>query len=187
MALFGVRCMRKKYLAAVRYVELARIQKKSRIPGLLSIVGARRLSRFKEEYPMAMEHRWGRRIAVDLGVTLHSRSTGRVRGRLRDLSSGGAFVHVPAVLTPNSRAEMVFTVRRDGGTAQIHRFDAVVSRIGAHGVGLMFLQFDPKKLSSLLHRLELTAARRLLTGPLSAPQGDSDERALVTSSSKEAQ
>lgn len=136
---------------------------------------------------MAMEHRWGRRIAVDLGVTLYSRSTGRLRGRLRDLSSGGAFVHVPSILTPNSRAEMVFTVRRDDGTAQIHRFDAVVSRIGVHGVGLMFLQFDPEKLSALLHRFELEAAPRLLTGPRSAPQSDDDERARVNSSSKEAQ
>ncbi len=135
---------------------------------------------------MAMEHRWGRRISVDLGVTLHSRSTGRVRGRLRDLSSGGAFVQIPAVLTPNSRAEMVFTVRHHDGTAQIHRFDAVVSRSGAHGVGLMFLQFDPKKLSALLHRLELKAAPRLLTGPRSAPATDNDERTRVNSS-KEAQ
>ena len=135
---------------------------------------------------MAMEHRWGRRIPVNLGVTLHCRSVGRLRGRLHDLSSGGAFVHVPAMLAPNTRTELVFTVRHEG-TAQIHRFDAVVSRVGAHGVGLMFLQFDPQKLSALLHRLELQATPRLLTGPRSVtPHGDGG-RASVNSSSKEAQ
>jgi hypothetical protein len=81
---------------------------------------------------------------------------------------------------------MVFTVRRDDGTAQIHRFDAVVSRTGAHGVGLMFLQFDPKKLSALLHRLELKAAPRLLTGPRSETPNSNGGRARVSSSSKEA-
>jgi hypothetical protein len=134
---------------------------------------------------MAMEHRWGRRIAVDLGVTLHSRSTGRVRGRLHDLSSGGAFVHVPAVLVPNTRAEMVFTVRHEG-TAQIHRFDAVVSRVAADGVGLMFLQYDPKKLSALLQRLELEAAPRLLTGPRTSGRLAKSEPKLLKPPSKEA-
>ncbi len=135
---------------------------------------------------MAMEHRWGRRIAVNLGVTLHCRSIGRLRGRLHDLSSGGAFVHVPAMLAPNTRAELVFTVRHEGA-AQIHRFDAVVSRVGSHGVGLMFLQFDPQKLAALLHRLELQGAPRLLTGPRSVTHHGDGGHALVSSSSKEAQ
>ena len=113
---------------------------------------------------MAMEHRWGRRIAVNIGVTLDCRPAGRLRGRLRDLSSGGAFVQTPMPLAPNARVEMVFTSRHDG-TAQIHRFETVVSRVTAHGVGLMFLHYDPKTLSTLLMRLEQNAAPRLLTAP----------------------
>ena len=118
---------------------------------------------------MTMEHRWGRRIAVDLSVTLQCRPLGRLRGRLRDLSSGGAFVQIPAFLSPNTRVEMVFTIRHEG-TAQIHRFESVVSRTDPHGIGLMFLQFDPKSLSTLLLRLERNAAPRLLTGPRPSPR-----------------
>jgi len=114
---------------------------------------------------MAMEHRWGRRIPVDIGVTLHCRPTGgRLRGRLRDLSSGGAFVQLPAPLHPNTRVEMVFTSRHDG-TAHIHRFATAVSRVTPQGVGLMLLQYDPKTLSALLMRLEHQSIPRLLTGP----------------------
>ena len=128
---------------------------------------------------MAMEHRWGRRVAVDLSVTLHYRPIGRLRGRLRNLSSGGAFVQIPAFLTPNVRVQLVFTSGHKG-TAQIHRFETVVSRVTPHGVGLMFLQFDPKALSALLLQLESETAFRRLTAPRSATHTPTTERDLPT-------
>lgn len=129
---------------------------------------------------MAMEHRWGRRIAVDLRVTLHCRPTGRLRGRLRDLSSGGAFVQIPALLAPNARVQLVFTSRHDGA-AQIHRFETAVSRVTARGVGLMFLQYDPKALATLLMRLEQQAAPRLLTAPRTAARNPNEAAAPARS------
>lgn len=134
---------------------------------------------------MAMEHRWGRRIAVDIGVTLHCRPAGRLRGRLRNLSGGGAFVHVPTPLALHARIEMVFTSRH-GGTAQIHRFETAVSRTTAQGVGLMFLHYDPKTLSALLMRLEQQSAPRLLAAPLAAMSRDSVEAATRESNANEA-
>lgn len=134
---------------------------------------------------MAMEHRWGRRIAVDIGVTLRCRPAGRVRGRLRNISSGGAFVQLPIPLTPHTRVEMVFTSRH-GGTAQIHRFETAVSRTTAQGAGLMFLHYDPKALSALLMRLEHQSARRLLTGPRPTITRDSGRPAPQESNANEA-
>lgn len=134
---------------------------------------------------MAMEHRWGRRIAVDLSVTLHCRPTGRLRGRLRDLSSGGAFVQIPAFLTPNARVEMVFTVKH-GRTAQIHRFETAVSRVAANGIGLMFVRFDPKALSKLMLHLEHDAALRLLTAPRAPAHGMGVDRPARSSNTNEA-
>ena len=135
--------------------------------------------RIKEEDAMAMEHRWGRRVAVDLSVTLHYRPIGRLRGRLRDLSSGGAFIQMPAFLTPNVRVQLVFS-RGHKGTAQIHRFETVVSRVAPHGVGLMFLQFDPKALSTLLLQLESEGARPLLSAPRTATRAPDTSRDLPT-------
>lgn len=135
---------------------------------------------------MTMEHRWGRRIILDLSVTLHARVLGRLRGRLRDLSSGGAFVQTPTALPPHCRAELVFSTG-NGGTAQIHRFDSVVSRVTPQGVGLMFLQFDPKSLSHLLLRLESEAAPRLLAAPRTGqPSAVADAQRPLIGSSKEA-
>ena len=135
---------------------------------------------------MAMEHRWGRRIAVNIGVTLQCRPMGRLRGRLRDLSSGGAFVQIPTLLTPNARVEMVFTSRHDG-TAHIHRFETAVSRVTAHGVGLMFLHYDPKTLSALLMRLEQHAAPRLLAAPRPAIARDTTNPTKREPNANEAQ
>lgn len=134
--------------------------------------------------PMAMEHRWGRRVAVDIGVTLHCRPSWRLRGRLRNLSSGGAFVRIPATLPPNTRVEMVFTAHHDG-TAQIHRFATAVSRATPQGVGLIFLQYDPKTLSALLLRLEQQSSPRLLRAPHPAIHRDGGEtRAPETGAGK---
>lgn len=100
---------------------------------------------------MTMEHRWGRRIPVDLGVSLHYRPLGRVRGRLRNLSSSGAFVHTPHALPQNARVELVFTSGGDGA-AQIHRLEGVVVRAVAGGIGVMFFQFHRQDFETLLAR-----------------------------------
>lgn len=110
---------------------------------------------------MAMEHRWGRRLPLDTNVTLNSRPAGRSRGRLRNISSGGAFVHTHLPLTTHAPVELVMASGFEGAT-RIHRFDAVVSRIEQDGVGLMFVRFNPNELTVLLARLaagETPAAR----------------------------
>lgn len=172
-------------LIAIHHFEVAQITQRSRIPGLQRVSGEALsgLRRIKEEDAMAMEHRWGRRVAVDLSVTLHYRPIGRLRGRLRDLSSGGAFVQIPAFLTPNVRVQLVFTSGRKG-TAHIHRFETVVSRVTPDGVGLMFLQFDPKALSALLLQLESEGVRPRLTAPRTATRVHDTSRDLPNTDAK---
>ena len=107
---------------------------------------------------MAMEHRWGRRIAVDVGVSVHYRPLGRVRGRLRNLSSSGAFVHTSQPLPANARVEIVITTGTDG-TAQIHRLEGVVVRTTTAGIGVMFFQFHRQDFETLVPYLQTNAAR----------------------------
>ena len=107
---------------------------------------------------MAMEHRWGRRTAVDVGVSIHYRPLGRVRGRLRNLSSGGAFVQTSQPLPTNARVEIVIATGADG-TAQIHRLEGVVVRTAKTGVGVMFFQFHRPDFETLLLRLQASTIR----------------------------
>lgn len=115
---------------------------------------------------MAMEHRWGRRIPVDTNITLRCRRVGRCRGRLRNISSGGVFVQTSLSLPMYARVELVLAGGIEGAT-RIHRFEAVVSRLGQGGIGLMFVQFNPHELTALLARLGAgeTPALRALPSP----------------------
>lgn len=105
---------------------------------------------------MAMEHRWGKRVAVDVGVSLYYRPLGRLRGRLHNLSSSGAFVQTPHPLPMNARVEIAITSGADG-TAQIHRLEGVVIRTTSSGVGVMFFQFHRQEFEALLPRLQANA------------------------------
>lgn len=107
---------------------------------------------------MAMEHRWGRRISVDVGVSVQYRPLGRVRGRLRNLSSSGAFVQTSHPLPTNARVEIVIATGTDG-TAQIHRLEGVVVRTAKTGVGVMFFQFHRQDFETLLPRLQPSTTR----------------------------
>ena len=112
-----------------------------------------------------MEHRWGRRIPLDTNITLNCRSAGRSRARLRDISSGGAFVQTPLPLPVHARVELVLANSGIEGTTRLHRFEAIVSRIADTGVGLMFVQFNPEELTHLLARLAAGTAPALRALP----------------------
>jgi len=113
---------------------------------------------------MAMEHRWGRRIPLDTNVTINCRAAGRARGRLRDISSGGAFIQTNLALAMHARLELVLASGIEGAT-RLHRFEAVVSRLGQNGAGVMFVQFNPNELMDLLARLAAGTAPALRALP----------------------
>lgn len=114
---------------------------------------------------MAMEHRWGRRMPLDTNITINCRPAGRSRGRLRDISSGGAFVQTHLPLGLHARVELVLAASGIEGATRLHRFEAIVSRVGQSGVGLMFVQFNPNELMALLAQLAAGTAPALRALP----------------------
>lgn len=129
---------------------------------------------------MAMEHRWGRRISVDVGISLHYRPLGRLRGRLRNLSSSGAFVQTSPPLPLNAKVEIVITSGADG-TAQIHRLEGVVVRTTPNGIGVMFLQFHRQEFEMLLPYLQANSSYAKAGRPDARPQ---PHHALVQSNQR---
>jgi hypothetical protein len=99
-----------------------------------------------------MEHRWGQRFAVGLPATIHLLDGAAVPVTMRDVSSGGAYVEVPAGQPAlRGRVELEFQPSQEDAT--LH-WRAWVIRAEEGGAGLMF---DEGELAS---RLMFLAARR---------------------------
>ena len=92
-----------------------------------------------------MDHRWGYRLPVDIGVRLmHGRETLGV-GRLRQVSISGAFVRTPVELPLLSRVRL-----RSSVSAADEWLDAYVARRGRSGYGLEWTELAPEALTPLL-------------------------------------
>ena len=104
---------------------------------------------------MCIEHRWTPRQPAVLPVSLACRSTGLVRGRLRNISNGGALVQVAAPLPANVPVEVVLPVH-PGPSARSYRLPAIVTRADKNGVGLMFDRVEPEMWVALLSHLSPT-------------------------------
>lgn len=75
------------------------------------------------------------------------------RWPIRDLSTNGAFVEMPAIgIKPGMSIEFVLR-SRVGNRAVEHRLPARVERIEADGVGLCFGQFDDQTYTDLVRML----------------------------------
>lgn len=99
---------------------------------------------------MGMEHRWGIRRPIDLDVMVDCHSRGALRGRIRNISSGGLFVATGAASPPvHAGVNLAFTLRTNG-LIRISRIEAVVTRVAEDGFGLMFSQFNPRALAAVL-------------------------------------
>lgn len=113
-----------------------------------------------------MEHRWGRRAALDVEVTINDRPLALLRGRIRNISISGAFVQTKISLPINTRVELVFTPHKDDPN-RVYRLDAIVLRRTPEGLGMMFSQFNPKSLADLIDRAAIVRVES--TNPTSKP------------------
>lgn len=101
---------------------------------------------------MCIEHRWAVRRPATLPVSLVSRSLGILKGRLRNISSGGALVQLPALLRPNAPVDIIVPANPALGTRP-SRLPAIVIRCDKDGVGLMFNRVEPAMWVALLSQL----------------------------------
>ncbi len=115
-----------------------------------------------------MEHRWGKRTPVEVGVTLHPAVGGVARGRIANVSPSGALVltdlHVP-VLTR-------VLVEIPGADSPPEAVSAYVARQTSHGLGLEWTEFSPPAIATLLSR----AAAKLGRNAEPHPQQDGRRR-----------
>lgn len=106
---------------------------------------------------MAMEHRWSKRCPTDLPVTVAYRPVGLIRGRLADLSGGGAYVRTRISLVPNTLVELVVPNDEEEAT-RLLRVPAIVTRPDADGAALMFARLTPMEYDALLARARNAAS-----------------------------
>jgi PilZ domain-containing protein len=102
---------------------------------------------------MSIEHRWMPRQSARLPVSIACRPFGLLRGRLRDISNGGAMVQLGARLPSNAPVELVLPVCI-GGDDRIYHLPAIVTRSGESGVGLMFGRIDSEMWAALLAEIK---------------------------------
>lgn len=101
---------------------------------------------------MSIEHRWTPRHPAGLPVAIESRPLGRLRGNLRNISNGGAMVHISATVPTNTPVELILPIR-DSAQGRAHRLPAIVTRAGESGIGLMFEHLDVDTWAALLRQL----------------------------------
>jgi PilZ domain len=98
---------------------------------------------------MSIEHRWTARRPAGLPVSISCQPLGRRRGRLLNISNGGALVQMHQPLPLNAPVELLLPVRLDAA-ARSYRLPAIVARRDAAGVGLMFERVEPETWTALL-------------------------------------
>jgi hypothetical protein len=98
-----------------------------------------------------MEHRWGKRAVLDIGVSLRLGSGTVDTGRLANASLSGAFLRTARRLPAFTRV----VVELDSGTARQsapQRVPAYVVRTAPDGLGLEWHEFAPPAIATLLAR-----------------------------------
>jgi hypothetical protein len=100
-----------------------------------------------------MEHRFGTRRLVRAAVVLHTRGAAPVLAYTREVSIGGMFVETPPeALGSNTVIDVELTLPGAAGL-RTYRWQAMVIRTTAAGVGLMFDRLRPPAIIRLLARL----------------------------------
>ena len=99
---------------------------------------------------MKMEHRLSKRKPIAVDVSIYYPPLGLISGRTRDLSLAGMFVETPGVKLPRSVTLDIAFMAHNGSKPQLQRVRALVARVTADGVGLMFDSFK----NASYHELE---------------------------------
>jgi hypothetical protein len=98
-----------------------------------------------------MEHRWGKRSALDIGIRLHLGSGEADTARIANASLSGAFVSTTRRLPAFTRV-VVEIPAASGSRDAPRRVPAYVVRTTPDGLGLEWQEFAPPAIISLLGR-----------------------------------
>lgn len=104
-----------------------------------------------------MEHRWGIRQTLDVGVTLYVESKLPSFGRLVNASSSGAYVATNAALPVMTRVRLA--LGRDRALRGGHRICAYVVRADSRGMGIEWQEFAPWRVVALINAIEALPRR----------------------------
>ena len=110
------------------------------------------------EMGTGMEHRWGKRSALDIGVRLRLGSGAVDTGRLTNTSLSGAFVCTSRCFSAFTRV----VVELDSGAARQSApqgIPAYVVRVAPDGLGLEWSEFAPPAIAALLARTTAVRSR----------------------------
>jgi hypothetical protein len=102
-----------------------------------------------------MEHRWGRRARVDMGITLHPGFGAVARGRLTNVSLSGALVRTEMRLPTFTRVVVELPSQDsnpESGDGAAAMLGAYVVRDAPDGFGLEWTEFSPPAIAALLYR-----------------------------------
>lgn len=100
-----------------------------------------------------MEHRWGIRRTLDVGVKLHVPRRPPGFGRLLNASSSGAYVATRAKLPIMSRVHIALGWDGSQGGGRL-RIAAHVVRVDARGIGIEWAELAPAPVLALIDLLE---------------------------------
>ncbi len=98
-----------------------------------------------------MEHRWGRRSAANVAVTLHSGAGSAVRGRIVNVSLSGALVSTDVRLPAFTQLIVELESPRPSDSP-VEAISAFVVRDSPRGVALEWTEFSPPAIAALLRR-----------------------------------
>lgn len=105
-----------------------------------------------------MEHRWGTRRILSVGVKLYTRQSAPQFGRLLNASASGAYVAMSA--TPPIMSRVRIALGWDGlQRGGRHRITAYVVRTDARGIGIEWRNFAPPPVVALMQALDAPRAR----------------------------
>lgn len=97
-----------------------------------------------------MEHRFGNRRRVRAVVVLHARGAAPVLAQTREVSISGMFVETPPEsFAANSVLDVELTLPGAAGL-RTYRWQAMVIRTTATGIGMMFDRLRPPAITRLL-------------------------------------
>lgn len=100
-----------------------------------------------------MDHRWGVRQALEVGVKLYARPGSPISGQLLNASSSGGYVTTNAAVPVMTRVHV--TIGSESSQRRgLHRIAGYVVRTDARGVGIEWQEFAPQPVLALIEALK---------------------------------
>jgi hypothetical protein len=110
------------------------------------------------QHSFFMEHRWGRRIPCRARVRLSAGLGLGGAGRVRNISSSGAFIETPVVLAAGARVTL--TVLGNESAARAIEIAAIVVRLEPDGMGVEWCETAARPICAVVGCTVRCAARQ---------------------------